>query len=113
MNRELDDFEPSSGHLHTCLADQHHPTGSPCDCAALLFCLAQDLEGQVLGAYESGGRFGAEIHAEASRQIAELIEAGDAIWDGSWTRQAQYERWKAVADRIGGRLTVDQPDTSV
>lgn len=40
---ELADFEPSDGHLHDCpaiLVDRAR--GGRCDCAALLFCVAQD-----------------------------------------------------------------------
>lgn len=35
---ELPDFHPETGHLHTC-TDR-----STCDCAAHLYCIAQDAE---------------------------------------------------------------------
>jgi hypothetical protein len=42
---ELADFEPSDGHLHECL---NRGELSPlCDCAALLYCVAQDLSIEV------------------------------------------------------------------
>lgn len=38
---ELADFDPSEGHLHTCPRTAR--ARSECDCAAHLFCIAQDL----------------------------------------------------------------------
>lgn len=44
---ELADFDPADGHLHTCGGvgkdgePRRQPNG-PCDCAAYLFCIAQD-----------------------------------------------------------------------
>jgi len=45
---ELADYEPSDGHLHTC------PRGGNCDCAGLLYCIAQDAERDAIRGLADG-----------------------------------------------------------